>query len=759
MIRILNRVAAVLSTMLLCLGLAWARDPYPFKTKPREDKKEEVLRIDFEGQLPAGAQLGPRAKVEPEKGTASSAGLVAKDKGLVLKVPLKGLGMGMSRYEVLVDFAGEGFNLFTVALIPYGRDAKPLAGKKTTVGSEWGFVPQMQTWERRIVDLEFEGIHAVELEITATRSGTVRLDNIVVQRHETPIVLGSIARTQLRRDIAGEGSNLLESGDMWVAEQKGRQSFFDAGAIEPNRRYLNSLWRERLHLGSTYKQPAGTLPHWVLGVAADQAALDRAATAQKKTLAQMYEYFLDDVSAHRFNTVLVNFTKELEQFDELAAARGIGCIVRDPEWSGLAAWWSKPSEPAPPDALKATIEKNLKRYAGLKSLIGYDMNPSLGTPQQPMLAKARAYLASVAPNVQLGGEWGDIYAAENIEEPYPAFGIQWGGLDHYAGKPWVEPSHLFHPNYWPRYLSEGWVRRIHNGLAVRAVPNLWAVPAGRTFSKRSIQFQHDRVVTATTNWIYDDQKKVWSGWNRYQFPPQLASSLVWSALQSGASGIIFYDWGPATIASDVKGSQILKDDQYAAGAYQPDLLRGSDMSESAGWKELGEVGKTLARYQVLLDESTAFGRTIATTDKGDVRAKCLTGRKDPFKVIVVVNTKIGDYTDDKVPLKIDAETGALQGWKGASLNGFKLTVEDERDLYDLATGEILSGSPPKGGRRTYELSLAAGEGRIYFLGSGTLYRRFLTQYKFEDLAGKATKVSEADKAKTDTKTKTKTKGR
>ncbi len=740
---------------LSCLSLAWAGDPYPFKSKPREDYKEEVLKIDFEGQLPAGHQLGPQAKIVPQKGSGGSKGLVSTGQGAVLKVPLKGLGVGMSRYEVILDFAGEGFSLFTVSLIPYGKDGKPLAGKKATVGSDWGFYPNMQTWERRITDLEFEGVHGVELEIVTTRAGTVRFDNLVVYRHDTPVVLGSYARGQLKKDVREEGAELTESEDMWVAELKGRQSFFDIAAIDPNKRYLNSLWRERLHLGSTYKQPTGKLPHFVLGVAADQAALEQAAAAQKKSLVEMYEYFLNDVGEHHFNTVQVNFTKELEKFDELAAARGIGVILQDPSWSGLAEWWSKPSDSAP-DAFKKTAEENLKRYANMRSLIGYDVHPSLGMPQQATLAKARAFFASAAPNVPLAGEWGDVYASENIEEPYPAFGIQVAAFDHYAGKPWVEPSHLFHPNYWPRYLSEGWVRRVHNGLTVRAIPNIWSVPVSRSYSKKGIDFQQDRVVTATTNWVMDSETKKWSGWNRYQYPQQLLSSIVWMSLQSGAGGVIFRDWGPATIPADVTGLQILKDEKYANGNYVPDLLRRADMSETDGWKELGEVAKTLAKYGPLLDDATAFGRTIATTDKTDVRVKCLTGRKDPFKVLAVVNTKIGDYTDAQVPLKIDKDTGALTGYKNASTLAFKLTVEDEREMYDLMSGESVTGTPPKSGKRTYDLVLGPGEGRLYCLASSAMFRRYLTQYKLEDLAGAAAKSKGADskeKAKTKVKTK------
>jgi hypothetical protein len=123
-----------------------------------------------------------------------------------------------------------------------------------------------------------------------------------------------------------------------------------------------------------------------------------------------------------------------------------------------------------------------------------------------------------------------------------------------------------------------------------------------------------------------------------------------------------------------------------------------------------------------------------------------------------VNTKIGDYTDDKVNLKIDKDTGALGVWKNAGNKPFKLTVEDERDLYDLGTGEMITGSAPSKGRRTFELALAPGEGRLYYLGNATLYRRFLTQYKLDDVASGSIKSKSADpKEKMKGKTKVKTK--
>ena len=66
-----------------------AIEPYPFKTKPREVDKVEVLKIDFEGSLPEGAELGKNAKVEEKGGRDGSKGLLSKGKGLVIKIPIK----------------------------------------------------------------------------------------------------------------------------------------------------------------------------------------------------------------------------------------------------------------------------------------------------------------------------------------------------------------------------------------------------------------------------------------------------------------------------------------------------------------------------------------------------------------------------------------------------------------------------------------------------------------------------------------------
>ena len=120
-----------------------------------------------------------------------------------------------------------------------------------------------------------------------------------------------------------------------------------------------------------------------------------------------------------------------------------------------------------PDEFKTKAKANLERYAKLKSLIGYQVNRPLNTGHQKMLAEARKYLASVAPKVQLITQDSDVYAAENIQEPYPNLGIQYGLFQQYAGRPWIGPSFFYHPNYWPIGLSEGWYRRIHDAYHVR----------------------------------------------------------------------------------------------------------------------------------------------------------------------------------------------------------------------------------------------------------------------------------------------------
>ncbi len=154
---------------------------------------------------------------------------------------------------------------------------------------------------------------------------------------------------------------------------------------------------------------------------------------------------------------------------------------------------------------------------------------------------------------------------------------------------------------------------------------------------------------------------------------------------------------------------------------------------------------------------------MAHSDKEDVRVRTLTGRKDPCKVVGAVNTKIGDYTDQQAgTLKINKDTGELTGYKNAGTTPFKLTINDERNLFDLTTGEALTGTAAKGGKKiSYELSLGPGEGRFYYLGTPALYRRFLTQYKLDlnALAGTTKAKSAEPKEKMKPKAKAKVKGK
>ena len=434
------------------------------------------------------------------------------------------------------------------------------------------------------------------------------------------------------------------------------------------------------------------------------------------------------VIAHGFNTVAVDFTKELNKFDSLANKRGISVILRAPSWNNLQTWIAKPTGPIPTD-FKTTGKQKIAEYAKLKSLIGYHMDPPLNRTYEPMLAKARKYLASINPKVQLVTQQSDIYAAENIVKPYPNFGLQRTAYHHYIGRPWAQPSHMYHPNYWPRAMTEGHYRRILNAYRVRTIPIILEVPSGRQYGKKTINMQKDRVVVATTNWKYDDDAKRWSGWYRYKYPPNLLRCIIWKAIETGANGVIIDEWGPATIAHDVKGSDILGDSKFVNANYLPDLLRHADMSESDGWKELGRTAQKLARFQHMLADSTLHGNNTPKVNNGNIRVSSLTGLNSPFKVLMAVNTKVGDYADDD--LTIDPETGALAGYTPATGETFTLTIKNDIGLIDFRTGTSIDPKSTKTKNRvaTYEQTLGPGEGRFYFRGKQSIFRNFIRKYK------------------------------
>ena len=89
-----------------------------------------------------------------------------------------------------------------------------------------------------------------------------------------------------------------------------------------------------------------------------------------------------------------------------------------------------------------------------------------------------------------------------------------------------------------------------------------------------------------------------------------------------------------------------------------DTLRRFDLSESDEWKELGAAAKELAGLKLLFAETTQHGHNACRTNNGNVKARTLTGRDDPTKLIAVVNTKIGDYKDEE--LKLNQENGQLE---------------------------------------------------------------------------------------------------
>ncbi|MFH1267966.1 MAG: hypothetical protein ABIK89_19790, partial [Planctomycetota bacterium] len=476
-----------------------AVEPYPFKTKPHEVKKEVWLKVDFEGDLPQGAQLGDNAKIEDRRGAGNTKGLVSSKKGVIAKFPIMKPDVGISRFDLTLDHGGEGFAYFIARLNAYDRQGKKL--KSVTLSGDWGITPGARTWRTRTGDLEFEDIYAVELELEQTSdSGTVQIDNIVLERHITGVVYGRLARSQLTSALQAEGAEVSDVGGVWIAHSNDRTSYFDFGPVKENKRYVHSQWQQRLHIGTTYATTRGKLPTFVLGVSARQAALEAAASGKKQTLAQMYEFFLDDVAKHGFNAVWVDVTKDLEKFDELAVKRGISVILRDPVWSNLEKWVAKPDGPMPAE-FKKTAAANFARYGKLKSVVGYHMNRPLSSGYQPMLAQARKYLESLNPKIQLIAEESGVYTNEDYEEPDPHVGIQVAGYQHYAGRPWIPPSYLYHPNYWPLGIGEGYYRLIFDGFHVKRMPCLWAVPCSREFWKKSIDMQKDRVIPETTGWV------------------------------------------------------------------------------------------------------------------------------------------------------------------------------------------------------------------------------------------------------------------
>jgi len=384
MIQSFIRAVALVAFVVLPMVQAIAVEPYPFKTKPREIKTDVWLKIDFEGSLPEAATLGT-GTIEPEIGAKKSKGLVSKKKGTIAKFPIVKFNVGISRFDLALEHGGEGFSYFVAKLNAYDKKGKVF--KTVSLGGGWGITPGVRAWQLRTANIEAEGIYAVELELEQTSdSGTVQIDNIVLRKHEEIPVFGRAARRQLTSALKKESAEVGEVGDLFVATYPERVSYFDFSSIDEQKRYVRSQWQQRLHVGTTYKKFLGKLPTFVLGVSARQSGLELAAKQQKKTLLQMYEFFLNDVAEHGFNTVWVDVTKDLEKFDTIAESKGISVILRDPNWSDLEKWVAQPTGPMPAE-FKKTAAANFARYGKLKSLVGYHMHRPLSSTYQPMLAK------------------------------------------------------------------------------------------------------------------------------------------------------------------------------------------------------------------------------------------------------------------------------------------------------------------------------------------------------------------------------------
>ncbi|MCA9114433.1 MAG: hypothetical protein KDA79_05065 [Planctomycetaceae bacterium] len=703
---------------------ARAAEPYPFETKPREVDKETVLKVDFEGSLPRGGEILGDGEVRAGIGVGGSKGLIATKKGEFAIFPIQKERIGQSRFDLTMNYGGEGFGYVVARLRAYDRSGKVL--KTATAGAGWGITPSMNSMRRQETTIEVEEIYGIALVLEKTTDeGTVQVDNIELVLHDNDVIYGRSARKLLTSALTSEGLEVTELGDLWVAKSERRTSYFDASRIDENKRYVRSEWQERLHVGTTFHQINGELPGFMLGVSASQASLDLAATKLKKPLVGAYEYFLDDVKDHGFNLVKVDFTKELEEFDRLAAARGIRVILQDPSWNGLEEWVSKPNDPAP----AAWLEKaktSMAHYAKMKSLIGVHMNRPLGQGHQKMLAEARKHLKSLAPKVQLVAEEASVYTGEYMEAPYPNLGLQTAGYNHYAGQPWIRPSNIYHPNYWPLALTEGYFRQIFDDFRVHAVPTLINVPVGPEYRVKSISMLPAQVSPERTGWIHDSGN-TWSGWYRYRYPQNLLRSIVWKAVESGAAGVIFDSWGPSSVPVDFNGAEAVASGSVPAGSYRPEELRLADMSESEAWKELGVAGRELAGYQQMLAETTVHGHNTATSNNSDVKVRTLTGRSDPFKVLAISNMAIGEYDEEE--LKIDPATGELQGYTPAGSVTCKITIEKDYGLIDMATGRTFEPISEDAERKAvYEITLGPGEGRLFFRGKLRLFRRFASKY-------------------------------
>lgn len=714
--------------LMFLAGTVRAAEPYPFETEPREVDKETVLSIDFESGLPRGATLENGAEIVDGSGVKKSRALRATKKGVFAIFPIAKENIGHSRFDLTLSYGGEGFGYLSPRLKAYNRSGKEL--RTTSIGGGWGITPAMRGMARSQATIELEEIYVIALVLEkTTEEGMVQVDDIKLVRHDSSVIYGRSARKLLTGALVDEGLKVTELGDLWVGKSERRTSYFDFSRIDENKRYVRSEWQERLHVGTTFHQVNGELPGFMLGVETSQAALEQAATKLNRSLAATYEYFLDDVRDHGFNLVKVDLTKELELFDRLASARGISVIIREPTWSGLDAWISKPDGP-PPAAFLEKAKATMAQYARMKSLLGYHMNRPLGQAHQAMLARAREELRKLAPNVQLMAEESNVYTIETMQAPYPQLGLQTAAFHHYAGRPWIRPSNIYHPNYWPIGISEGYYRRIFDGFRVHAVPTLLRVPVGPEFHMKSISMLPAQVDTGRNGWVLDSATNRWSGWYRYRYPANLLRSIVWKAVESGAAGVIFDSWGPSSVPVDFNGAEATTAGSLSAGSYRPEDLRLADMSESDGWRELGDVGRELAGYQKMLAETTVHGNNTARSNNSNVKVRTLTGRSSPFKVLAVVNLQVGEY--DQEELKIDPATGELQGYSPASTVTCRITIEKDYGLIDMKTGATLDPVSTDAERKAvYELTLGPGEGRLYFRGKARLFQRFRSKYGIE----------------------------
>ena len=776
---------------------AWAYDePYPFRKKPYDPPKEIIIKTGFEHGLPEEAETKQKGKAEVKaevgKGGTQALAISGTNVADAVRIPF-GHGLGMARFEVDFDFRGEGFPQLQCSLVAYDREDKVLG--RYGVYNSWAH----DHWAHahNIVSIEVESLFKVALVFGIGKndrggsssagpdgrsSGQKRIgpeyyvDNLLVRRHQVPKVPGHLIRDRLQEDLRREGGGSSVIADHIVTQFKdeGRTSYFYVGDIKVDRRYLQSVWRKRLHAGSTYKKQHGTLDQFVLGVVLDRNAVVDAAKRQKKSVGAMYDYIIDDVHKHNFNTIWMrNFKTDRETFCAKADAKGLKTILTDNTWLGVGAWRSKYTDPRMPASVKKAIDRELPKIARLKGLLAYQVygldswhNDTIGPKLAALWAKVRAYMKQVAPKVKLLQPYHHWTLAEHIQDPPPDLAFQDLTTYYaYSGRPYG----FRRPTWLLYYYGEDWWRRhVDYGLRRNGVPYVWLVPVGREFHCRNIRWKRKLVDERRSGYEFDEKTQAYSGWRRYRWPRQFIKALLWSAACSGAKGVVLDEYGPSRVHPDVttedflgragkrsqtRGPQIHdprrgaseKEKEtgvpkpkrdYPPAVYKVDTLRQYDMSELGLWAEATRQAARVRRVGRLMLDLTPHGaRDIRINNSSYILARLMTRRKGGGKFVLLVNRILEDpgklqSATQRYQAKINFKTGMITETDDQANFDVSLRVDTKLSLYNVLTGTELSGEKTPGvdKSRTYSITMTPGQVAIYVVGQYSQYSRIAKQY-------------------------------